>query len=97
LICVFTSLFFTLLILLISLLKYSVELLLELRDAFPDMKGWSVRNLERMRQLAQLYPGDEFPARAVSQLPWGHIITLIQKVKNEVAREWYAADRMILK
>lgn len=54
------------------------------------MKSFSRRNLFHMRQLAQIYPGDGFVKQAVSQLPWGHIILLIQKVKEGVAREWYA-------
>jgi len=62
----------------------------DLMSLFPGMKSFSRRNLFHMRQLAQIYPGDEFVKQAVSQLPWGHIILLIQKVKEEVAREWYA-------
>ncbi len=70
----------------------------DLRSTFPDMKGFSITNLKYMRMFAQLYPSeigqqpvDQLPytAQPVSQLPWGHIVVLIQKVKDVVAREWY--------
>ncbi len=55
----------------------------------PKLKGFSVRNLEHMRAFALAYPHDEITKQLVSQLPWGHIILLIQKVKDEQQRNWY--------
>lgn len=46
----------------------------DMRHAFPEMQGFSKRNLEYMRQFALLYPKIEFTKQPVSQLPWGHII-----------------------
>lgn len=60
----------------------------DLRQAFPDTQGFSVRNLERMRQFSSIY-SDSIAAQAVSQLPWGHIVLLIQKAKNSEERAWY--------
>jgi predicted nuclease of restriction endonuclease-like (RecB) superfamily len=62
----------------------------DMRQAFPEMQGFSVRNLQRMKQFATLYPDLSITTQAVSQLPWGHITRLIQMVKNELKREWYA-------
>lgn len=75
--------------------KLLEQISIDLTNSFPDMKGWSVRNLERMRQLARLYPGRQFPAQAVPQLPWGHIIVLIQKVKDGGIRNWYAKQAIL--
>lgn len=61
----------------------------DLQNTFPGMKGFSIRNLERMRAFALLYPDLAIAAQAVPQLPWGHIVLLIQRVKDEKAREWY--------
>ena len=47
-------------------------------------------NLERMRQFADLYPAEEFPAQLVPQLPWGHIVVLMQKLAKSEVRAWYA-------
>jgi predicted nuclease of restriction endonuclease-like (RecB) superfamily len=62
----------------------------DMRQAFPEMQGFSVTNLKRMRLFAQAYPDFEIRAQAVPQLPWGHIIRLMQMVKNDLEREWYA-------
>ena len=44
----------------------------DLRTAFPDMKGFSPRNLKCMRAFAQAWPESEFVQQAAAQLPWGH-------------------------
>lgn len=62
----------------------------DLRNAFPEMKGVSKRNLEYMRRFALLYPSMDFAKQPVSQLPWGHIVRLMQMVKDESQRDWYA-------
>ena len=61
----------------------------DLRSAFPDMKGLSVRNLINMRDLARAWPSLPIVQQLVAQLPWGHNTRLIQKVKGRAEREWY--------
>ncbi|MFH1075416.1 MAG: DUF1016 N-terminal domain-containing protein [Pseudomonadota bacterium] len=60
----------------------------DLREAFPDMKGLSPRNLLFMRSLAATYPDAVIVKQLVSQLPWGHIIHLLQRVNDHDARMW---------
>lgn len=62
----------------------------DMRQAFPEMQGFSKRNLEYMRRFASLYPKLDFAKQLVSQLPWGHIVRLMQMIENESIREWYA-------
>jgi predicted nuclease of restriction endonuclease-like (RecB) superfamily len=62
----------------------------DLQQAFPETHGLSKRSLERMRKFAIEYPDLQIAAQAVSQLPWGHIILLIQRVNDNAVREWYA-------
>ena len=62
----------------------------DLQQAFPETHGFSKRNLELMRQLAKEYPEMAIAKQTVSQLPWGHIILLIQRVTDTGMREWYA-------
>lgn len=62
----------------------------DMRKAYPGMQGFSRRNLEYTRRFASLYPNIDFAKQLVSQLPWGHLVRLIQMVKNEQVREWYA-------
>lgn len=62
----------------------------DMRQAFPEMQGFSVSNLKRMRIFAQEYPTFVIGARAVHQLPWGHIVVLLHKIKDQNQRDWYA-------
>lgn len=96
--------------------KAVVERLVEdLHRSFPAMKGFSPRNIWRMRafylawtdgvkggqkaraglraeilpQLVAELDGENLP-RAVAEIPWGHNVWLMEKVKNPVLRLWYA-------
>ena len=44
----------------------------DLRNAFPDMKGFSPRNLKYMRAFALAWPDAEFVQDVLAQLPWYH-------------------------
>jgi predicted nuclease of restriction endonuclease-like (RecB) superfamily len=64
----------------------------DLRAAFPDMKGFSPRNLKYMRAFAQAWPEADFVQQAAAQLPWFHLCTLIDKLKSREERDWYLAS-----
>jgi len=61
----------------------------DLREAYPDMSGLSPRNLLFMRSFAAAYPEPQIVKQLVSQLPWGHVIRLLQRVKEADIRHWY--------
>ena len=63
----------------------------DLRNAFPDMKGFSPRNLKYMRAFAQAWPDAEFVQDVLAQLPWYHQLALLDKLDDTQARRWYAA------
>ena len=61
--------------------------------SFPDATGYSVRNLKYMAKFAAAYPNDEndeFVQQPVAQIPWGHNITLLDKLSDNKERLWYA-------
>ncbi len=62
----------------------------DLQQAFPEMKGLSVRNLNYMRALAKAWPEGSIVQQLAAQLPWFHTCTLLEKVKDENERLWYA-------
>lgn len=62
----------------------------DLKDAFPDMRGWSSRNLKYMAFFAQHCPNGLIGQQPAAQLPWFHIVTLLTKLENSEEREWYA-------
>lgn len=61
----------------------------DLRAEFPEMKGFSPRNLKYMRSFAEAYPDVEFVQRAAAQLPWGHHIKLLDSVADPAERRFY--------
>jgi predicted nuclease of restriction endonuclease-like (RecB) superfamily len=62
----------------------------DLQSDFPGVKGFSARNLWRMRAFYQAYPESEVLPQSVAELPWGHNIMLLEKVKEPEERFWYA-------
>lgn len=66
----------------------------DLRNAFPDMKGFSPRNLKYMRAFAEAWPEAEFVQEVLAQLPWYHQLALLDKLKGADARRWYAAKAL---
>ena len=63
----------------------------DLRNAFPEMKGFSPRNLKYMRAFAQAWPEPGFVQEVLAQLPWYHQLTLLDKLDTAEQRRWYAA------
>jgi len=61
----------------------------DLTTAFPEMKGFSTRNLKYMRLFAETYPHLEFVQEVLAQLTWYHNLTLLDKVKDQDARLFY--------
>jgi predicted nuclease of restriction endonuclease-like (RecB) superfamily len=61
----------------------------DLQEAYPDMAGLSPRNLLFMRSFAAAYPDHQLVKQLVSLLPWGHIIRLLQRLKDPAVRLWY--------
>ena len=62
----------------------------DLREAFPDMKGFSPRNLKYMRAFAATWPEREVVQEALAQAPWYHHIALLEKLNDPAERLWYA-------
>jgi len=66
------------------------RLSVDLNREFPDQKGLSSRNLKYMRALGNAYPEQAFVQEVLAQITWYHNITLLEKVKDPVKREWYS-------
>lgn len=58
--------------------KFIDNLSTDLKLEFPNITGFSVRNLKYMRKIAEEYPDFEFVQQLVAQIPWGHNIVLIR-------------------
>ena len=69
--------------------KVIEQLSKDLRSEFPQMKGFSARNLKYMRKFAENYPDEQFVQEPLAQITWYHNITLLEKVKDAKEREFY--------
>ena len=69
--------------------KFIDNLAADIRIAFPESKGYSVRNLKYMAKFAEIYPDREFVQTVSAQIPWSHNIAILEKVKDTQQRIWY--------
>jgi len=61
----------------------------DLRNAFPHTRGLSVTNLKNMRKFYLAYSAEEDILALLLDIGWSHHLTIIEKVKNYLAREYY--------
>lgn len=67
----------------------------DLQRESPGVSGFSRRNLYRMRMFFLAYRGaPESVPQLVAQIPWGHNIILLEKVKSPEARAWYVQQTL---
>jgi predicted nuclease of restriction endonuclease-like (RecB) superfamily len=60
-----------------------------LNSCGPDYKGFTRRNLYRMRQFYEAYSGNEIVSPLVTQLSWTHNLLILSKAKTVDEREFY--------
>jgi predicted nuclease of restriction endonuclease-like (RecB) superfamily len=60
-----------------------------LAKQMPGLRGFSVQNLWRMRQLFEAYRGDPKLSPLVRDLPWTHNLILLSQTKRQEEREFY--------
>jgi predicted nuclease of restriction endonuclease-like (RecB) superfamily len=61
----------------------------DLKKAFPEVKGFSARNLRYMRAFADAYPDEQTVQQLVAQIPWGHNVRLLDMIGDPQERQWY--------
>lgn len=62
----------------------------DIKVAFPDMSGFSPRNIKNMRRFATEWPDYETVQQVVAQLPWRTNLVLLEKLNTMEERLWYA-------
>lgn len=58
----------------------------DLRRAFPDMKGFSPRNLKYMRAFAEAWPDEAFVQQVAAQIPWFHNCVVLVRISGDRER-----------
>ena len=61
----------------------------DLKTEFPEMKGFSPQNLWLIRQFYTEYQHESDLQQLVREIPWGHNILIIQRIKDTAARRYY--------
>jgi len=61
---------------------------------FPEMRGFSIRNLKYMRKFAEEYPDLAIVQEVLAQLPWYHTMTLLDKISDKDIRLFYAKNAL---
>ncbi len=69
--------------------KFIDNLATDIKISFPEVKGYSVRNLKYMAKFAATYTDDEFVQTVSAQIPWSHNTLILDKVQSAEQREWY--------
>ncbi len=64
-----------------------IQLSIDLKAEFPEMKGFSDRNLRYMKYFAQSYP--TIWQQPAAKLPWFHIVTILTSCKDKAERDYY--------
>lgn len=65
------------------------ELAAAIAQQYPGMRGYTHRNLFRMRQFYEAYRGQKKVSALLTQLPWTHHLLILGQVKQPEQREFY--------
>lgn len=68
--------------------KVIEKLARDLASSFPDLSGFSFRNMKYMRQFAECYQDPNWAA-AAAQIPWGHNMLILDVLEDIDQRIWY--------
>jgi predicted nuclease of restriction endonuclease-like (RecB) superfamily len=66
-----------------------VQLAAHIARTQPGLRGFTSRNLFRMRQFYETYRGDSIVTPLVSQIPWTHHLIVLSQTKRPEEREFY--------
>ena len=66
----------------------------DLQAEFPDMGGLSTRNLLAMKVFAREFPEGPIAQQPVAQLPWGHVLQIMQRLKDPAVRDFYIRETL---
>ncbi len=73
--------------------KFIEQTAIELKNEFPEIKGFSRRNLYAIKQWYKFYSEKyQFVPQCVAQIPWGHNRLIISKIKNIAEAEFYCIE-----
>ena len=69
--------------------KFIESLSTEMKIEFPNIKGFSVRNIKNMKKFYAEISSNEKVQMASAQIPWSHNLLILDKIKDIDERLWY--------
>ncbi len=75
--------------------KFIDDLAAELKIEFPNIKGFSIRNLKNMKKYYLECKKSQFVQTASAQIPWSHNLLILDKIKKEKEKIWYMEQTAI--
>lgn len=69
--------------------KFIEKLSMAMKIEFPNIKGFSVRNIKNMKKFYKELSADEKVQIASAQIPWSHNMLILDKIKDSDERLWY--------
>ena len=72
--------------------KFIDEMARELKMSFPNIKGFSVRNLKNMKKYYIICSKNKKVQTASAQIPWSHNMLILDKIKDNNKRIWYMSE-----
>jgi len=69
--------------------KFIDELATELKITFPNIKGFSIRNLKSMKRYYLECTKNEKVQMSSAQIPWSHNMLILGKIQEDTKRIWY--------
>lgn len=70
--------------------KFIDNLAKDIKREFPNLKGFSIRNLKYMRRFAEFFPDSQKVQSLLALLSWTHNLRIMDAVKSVEQYEWYA-------
>ena len=64
----------------------------DLSSEFPEMKGFSSRNLKYMRKFAEAWSNEQLVQQLAAQIPWFHNCVILDQISDPDEREWYIRE-----
>src|SRR4030095_10899587 len=61
----------------------------DLQREFPDMRGFSTRNIWDMRRFYERYSSRPDLRQLVAEIPWGHNLLILNSLQEMEVAEWY--------
>jgi len=75
--------------------KFIEHLAMELKVSFPNIKGFSARNLQNMKKYYLRCSNNKILQTTSAKIPWSHNMLILDKIKDDKQRIWYMEQTAI--